>query len=258
MRPAVSVFNRQALPHYLALMMRFSRTVLLLAVALAAGARATAAQTIPSPYDYVEQRQSAGLFVGYLITDPDVGITDSTSAAIAPRSAPVFGVRYQIRAAGPLSVLGSVGVSPTTRRLYDAGFNADSTQVLVVDLETEVPATVVMADIGLLFHVTGPRTWNGLAPFVSASGGLAADLRGTLAEEEGIDDAARFRYGPALAVGASLGTDWFPRSNASLRVEVQGRLSRVQTPDGFLTGADAERSEWNPGVGISVGGAIHF
>ena len=41
--------------------------------------------------------------------------------------------------------------------------------------------------------------------------------------EEIVDD-ARFRFGPSFAVGAGLGTDWFPVPNASLRVEATGRL----------------------------------
>ncbi|HEX6369336.1 MAG TPA: hypothetical protein VF006_10415 [Longimicrobium sp.] len=238
-------------------MMRLSRTVLLLALALAAGARATAAQTIPSPYDYIEETQATGLFVGYLFTDPDVSITDSTSLPMAPASGPVLGFRYQVRAAGPLTIDGSIGLSPTDRQLFGTEVDSDSSFTGVVDLETTVPATLLMADLGLRFYVAGPRTWNGLAPFVVGTGGLVGDIRGTFAEEQDISDRALFRFGPSFAVGLGLGTDWFPVPNASLRVEAMGRLWRVSTPEGFLAPTD-ERSEWNPAVGITVGGALHF
>ena len=240
-------------------MMRLSRTVLLLALALTAGARAAAAQTIPSPYDYIEPTQSAGVFVGYLFTDPDVGLPDSTTLPLAPQSAPVFGVRYQLRAAGPLSIDASIGVSPTDRRLFAAELDEDSVFIGPLDLETTVPATVVMADVGLRFNLTGPRTWNGLAPFVVGMGGLVGDARGTFDEEEDVREEALFRFGPSFAVGAGLGTDWFPTSNASIRVEAQTRLWRMTTPTGFLGGnPTAERREWNPVVSVSVGGAFHF
>jgi hypothetical protein len=239
-------------------MMRLSRTVLLLALALTAGARATAAQTIPSPYDYIENTQSAGVFVGYLFADPDVGLPDSTTLPLAPQSGPVFGVRYQIRAAGPLHIDASLGISPTERKLFAAEFDEDSVFVGPVDLETTLPATVVMADVGLRFLLTGPRTWNGLAPFVVGTGGIAADIRGTFKEEVEINERALFRFGPTFAVGAGLGTDWFPVPNASLRVEAMGRLWRVSTPSAFLELQTDERSEWNPVLGITVGGAIHF
>ncbi|HYR08040.1 MAG TPA: hypothetical protein VEQ60_09735 [Longimicrobium sp.] len=239
-------------------MMRLSRTVLLLALALTAGARAAAAQTIPSPYDYIEKTQAPGFFVGYLFTDPDVGLPDSTTLPLAPQSGPVFGVRYQVRAAGPLHVEGSVGVSPTDRRLFAAELDADSTFLGPLDLETTVPATIVMADVGLRFFLTGPRTWNGLAPFVVGAAGVVGDVRGSFDEEEEIDEAALFRFGPSFAVGAGLGTDWFPVPNASLRVEAMGRLWRAKTPSAFLELRTDERSEWNPVLGITVGGAIHF
>jgi hypothetical protein len=239
-------------------MMRLSRTALLLALALSAGARAAAAQTITSPYQHIDKTQSTGLFAGYLFSDVDVSLTDSTSLPLAPASGPVFGLRYQVRAAGPLSIEGSIGISPTDRRLFAAEVDEDSAFTGVVDLETTVPATVLMADIGLRFFVTGPRTWNGLAPFVVATGGLAGDIRGTFAEEAEISDEALFRFGPAFAVGAGLGTDWFPVPSASLRIEATGRLWRVETPTGFLQLRPAERSECNPSLGITVGGALHF
>lgn len=240
-------------------MMRFSRTALLLALALAAGARAGAAQTIPSPYDYLEETQGTGLFAGYLFTDPDVSLTDSTSLPLGPASGPVFGLRYQVRAAGPLYVEGSVGISPTDRRLFAAEVDEDSTFTGdVTDLETTVPATVLMADVGLRFFLTGPRTWNGLAPFVVGTGGLVGDIRGTFAEEQDISDAALFRFGPSFAVGAGFGTDWFPVPNASIRIEAMGRLWRMETPGGFLSSRTEERSEWNPAIGITVGGTLHF
>ncbi|HEU0301896.1 MAG TPA: hypothetical protein VFR37_20745 [Longimicrobium sp.] len=236
-------------------MMRLSRTALLLAFALAAGARATAAQAIPSPYDYIEPTQSPGVFAGYLFTDPDISISDSVSAAMGPRSGPVFGVRYQIRAAGPLSIEGSVGVLLTDRQLFEA----DSAEGTATELGITVPSTVGMADVALRFHLTGPRTWNGLAPFVVGMGGFVGDIRGTFAEEEAeLSDTEFFRFGPSFAVGAGLGTDWFPARNISLRVEAQGRLWRMRTPSGFLPTPDAERREWNPSVGVTVGGAIHF
>ncbi|HEV3050237.1 MAG TPA: hypothetical protein VGX50_08025 [Longimicrobium sp.] len=240
-------------------MMRFTRTALLLALALAASARAVAAQTIPSPYRHIEQTKSVGLFGGYLFTDPDIGLTDSTSLPIGPQSGPLFGARFQFRASGPLSLEGSVGVSPTDRRLFGVVTLPDSSIGAPVDLETTVPATLVMGDVGVRFHLTGARTWNGLAPFVVGTGGLAADVRGTLDEEDVVREEALFRFGPSFAVGAGLGTDWFPTSNASIRIEAAGRLMRMSTPNAFLGGnPNAERSEWNPAVSVSVGGAFHF
>jgi len=241
-------------------MMRLSRTALLAALALAAGARAAAAQTVPSPYQFIEPSQSIGITAGYLWTDPDITLTDSTSAAMGHASSPVIGARYQLRATGPISVDFGLAVSPGERKLFAPAYNADSTQVTAGDLGVTVPSTIVMADVGLRFHVTGARTWNGLAPFMAGSGGIVGDIRGTLDEETDaeLDATEVFRFGPSFAVGAALGTDWFPRQNTSFRLELQGRLWRMRTPTGFQVDRTQEQTEWNPLVGLTVGGAIHF
>ena len=240
-------------------MMRFSRTALLAALALLPGARA-AAQTVPSPYRHIETSQSIAVTAGYLFTDPEVTLTDSTSAELGHRSAPVVGLRYQLRASGPLSIEFSAAVSPGERNLYGPAYNADSTVVTAEDLGVAVPSTIVMGDVGLKFNLTGARTWNGLAPYFSAAGGIVGDIRGTLPEEREADipATARFRFGPAFAVGGALGTDWFPNRRTSLRLEAQGRLWRMRTPSGLLTNRNADQREWNPVVGLTLGAAFHF
>ncbi|HYW11550.1 MAG TPA: hypothetical protein VE871_06315 [Longimicrobium sp.] len=241
-------------------MMRFSRTALLAALALTLGARAGAAQTIPSPYRHIETTHTVGAFAGYLITDPDVFLTDSTSAELGHQSAPVFGLRYGIRASGPLSIDVSAAVSPGERKLFGPSYNNDSTLVTAEDLGVTVPSTVVMGDLGLRFNVTGARTWNRLSPYVAANGGIVADIRGGFAEETAAElpSTALFRFGPTFAVGGALGTDWFPNQRTSLRLELQGRLWRMRTPSGLLSDRTEDLREWNPVVGLTVGGAIHF
>jgi hypothetical protein len=241
-------------------MMRFSRTALLAALALTLGARAGAAQSIPSPYRHIESTHTVGVSAGYLFTDPNVTLTDSTSAELGHQSAPMVALRYQIRASGPLSVDFAVGVSPSERKLYAPQYNIDSTTVTAQDLGISVPSTVVMVDAGLRFNITGARTWNGLAPFVAGHGGIAADIRGTFNEETEAElpSTALFRFGPSFAVGGALGTDWFPSQRASLRLELQGRLWRMRTPGGLLTDRNEELREWNPVAGLTVGGSFHF
>jgi len=240
-------------------MTRITRTALLLASALLLGPGAAAAQTIPSPFRRIETTQSIHVFGGYMVPDQNVVLNDTTSIPLGPDAGPVFGVRYQVRASGPLSIEGSIGISPTKRRLFAPEYLADSTRVEAEDLGVDVPSLVVMGDAGLRFHLTGPRTWNGLAPFVVGMGGLVGDVAGDdPAEEEAeLEANARFRLGPSFAVGAGLGTDWFPAQNVSLRLELTGRLWRMNTPGGFSI-AGTERGEWNPVGVLTVGGAFHF
>lgn len=240
-------------------MMRLSRIALLASVLLL-GARAAGAQTITSPYRYVETTQSVGVILGYQWTNTEITLPDSTEVPVGPKSGPVYGIRYALRASGPLTLEAAVTVMPTERQLYGPVFNEDSSAITVEDLEVAVPSTVVSLDIGGRFHVTGPRTWNGLAPYVGASAGLVADVRGTFDEEEEADltESERFRFGPSFAVGAALGTDWFASRSTSIRVELSGRLWSFKTPSGFTFLRRTGLDEWNPVLGLSVGGAFHF
>jgi hypothetical protein len=240
-------------------MTRITRTAPLLVSALLLGAGTAAAQTIPSPYQRIEHTQNVRVFAGYLVAERDVNLTDSTSAPFGFEPAPLVGVGYNIRASGPLSIDATFSLSPSQRRLFAPDFQNDSTRVAAEDLGVDVPALIAIGEVGLRFHLTGPRTWNGLAPFLVGMGGLAGDLSGGHEAEETaeLDDTEEFRFGPSFAVGAGLGTDWFPARNVSLRLELTGRLLRMVTPAGF-TVAGNERSEWNPAGGVTIGGAIHF
>ncbi len=239
-------------------MTRLQRTAPLLALALLAGAARGAAQTIPSPYEHIERSQRLGAFAGYLLLSPDLALDDSTEIGVAPRSAPVFGIRHAIRVAAPLEFQTSLWASPSSRDLWTVVFSADSLSATPTPVGESVAATLVGADLGLRLGLTGDRTWNRLAPFVGASGGIVADVRGSFASEEGVPADALYRLGPSFALGANLGTDWFPAPNASLRLELQGQLWRLSPPEGFTPLRATSRSEWNPGARVSVGAAIHF
>lgn len=239
-------------------MMPSSRTSALLGLALLLGAGPAFAQTITSPYEYVDGTQRAGLHVGYLFLDPDVRMNDSTQLDMAPRSAPVVGLRYGVRIGGPLEFQTTLSVIPTRRQLWTVDFNADSTVTTPAVLGT-TRSTVVAADVALRLGLTGTRTWHDLAPYVAASVGLAGDVLGrTELEKEEVPVVALYRFGPSFALGGQLGTDWYPTPRTSIRVEAQGFLWRVTLPQAFAPGRTTGRGEWNPGAGITVGGAFHF
>jgi hypothetical protein len=233
------------------------RTALLLAAAVPAAGSA-AAQTIPSPFRHVEETQRLGAHLGWLLTTTGITLDDSTALSLVPRSAPIGGVRYSVRVGGALEVQTTLSVSPSSRQLWTVDVEADSATVTPRDLETTVPVTVVLGDLGLRLGLTGPRTWNDLAPYVTATAGLASSLRGGHPLEEDIPEVVRYRFGPSLALGTAVGTDWFPARTTSLRVELQGMLWRVSLPQGFAPQRQSGRSEWNPAAALTVGAAIHF
>lgn len=221
-------------------------------LAFAAAAPALQAQQITSPFRYVEETQSVGAYVGYLWTD-----RGEAGLEIGPQSAPLAGIRYDIRFGGPATGEASLSFAPSRRDIYhrvqtDEGF-------LVVPTERSVPMTLLILDAGVRFHLTGPRTWNGLAPYLLLSGGLVSDLtRGEATEDElELPQEQRFRFGPGLAVAGAMGTHWFLTDRVSIRIEARNQIWRLATPRGISPQLEAE-TRWTNNPVLSVGGALHF
>lgn len=239
-------------------MNRSFRTVLAASALAALCAAGAAAQTIASPYRYIEKTRSVTVYAGYLATSPGVALPDSQSAELGPQSAPLVGLRYSMRIGGPLSLEANVGFAPADRKLYNGQPSLDSTRVPVEDTGETVSAPLLLTEGALRFHLTGDRTWRGLAPFVLASGGLVTDLGGTSEAEEEIPEQRRVGLGPGLALGAGAGVDVFHGQRLSLRAELAYRLWRQDAPGGLLPAGSEEVSEWNSSTGITLGAAYHF
>lgn len=242
-------------------MTRLSRTflpALSVLAALALPATAAQSQTIRSPLRHIEESQGLSFYGGYLFTESELTLSDSTRADLGPQSAPIFGARYQLRVSGPISGTVGVAYAPSERKLLLAEAINDSTAIRVVDTGNTVSSRVVMAELGLLFSLTGPRAWHGLAPFVGISAGLATEIGGMTAEEEEIPETERFDFGPSFALGLRAGTDFFVTRNAALRLEVNPRLWRQSAPQGFRRQGQEGISEWNNASSVQVGGVFYF
>jgi hypothetical protein len=204
------------------------------------------AQQIRSPYRYVEETHSIGVFAGYLSTqrgDPAVG----------PQSAPIVGLRYNLRLSGPLSIEVNSSFAPTHRDILvyrTAEGEAAPTG------ET-APLNLFTIGGGLLFHVTGDRTWNRIAPYVGLGGAIASNLARRTAFEAEIPENQWFDFGPAFAVDLAAGTDVFLAERVSLRIQAWDRLIRLRVPEGLI-GSQRADNQWTNNLGISLGTAFHF
>ncbi len=136
-------------------MIRLSRTALAAAALLALAAGTGAAQSIPSPIRYIEQKQGLQPFAGYVFSNPSLDLSDSVSVDIGIRPAPIFGLGYQLRLSGPLSLQASVGYIAGQRDVFLAEASADSGTITPIATNRRVNAGVLLADAGFLFHLTG-------------------------------------------------------------------------------------------------------
>jgi hypothetical protein len=206
-----------------------------------------AAQTIPSPFEFVETRHTVGFFAGPLITNP--GTLD-----LGPQSGLKIGGRYNIRLTGPLGGEVSLSLIPTQRTIYTRPAPGPDVELVAV---AETDQVLMLAEAGLRFDMTGARAWNGFMPYGVLSGGLAADLNRADALEEVIPAEQRFRFGPAFAAGVGLGTDFYLSERISIRAEVRDHVWRLNHPIG-LTPTGVRDHEWRQNFGLTLGGAFHF
>lgn len=206
-----------------------------------------AAQQIRSPYRFIDETQSLGVFGGYLTTRPG-------TPEVGPQDLAVFGVRYNLRFTGPLSGEASLGFASGNRQVLREDADTPGFQLVSVG---EATMNLLVAEAGLRFHLTGPRAWRGLAPYVVGTGGLAADLSGQGELDADVPEAQRFDFGPSFAVGLGAGTDWFLTERLSLRIEARNHTLRLSIPAG-LTETQAATTQWTNNLGFTLGTALHF
>jgi opacity protein-like surface antigen len=205
-----------------------------------------AAQQIRSPYRYIDEAHTVGGYVGYLSTgsvDPDVG----------PQNAPMLGLRYNYRLTGPLSAEANIGYSPSERDIYSYVATADA----VLPTGETAPMNIVTVSAGLLFHLTGQRTWNRIAPFAGVNVGIASNLSGRTAFEAEVPENQQYNFGTAFAVELGAGTDVFLAERISLRIQARDHLLRLRVPAGLI-GAQRAETQWTHNIGLSLGTAFHF
>ncbi|HEX7048965.1 MAG TPA: outer membrane beta-barrel protein [Longimicrobiales bacterium] len=217
---------------------------------LSFGAGRLAAQEIPSPYRYVEPRQSALVTGGYLFTDR--GELD-----LGPESAPLVGVRYSIRLSGPFTAEAGVAYLPSSRTVFDTvGVDQPLREVGEADFG------LALVDVALRFDLTGPRTYHGFQPFVMAGGGLAIEASGDDPVESEIAEPARFDFGTRFAGEVGAGVEWFATRHLALRADVRDVFWKLKTPPAFLRQSsepvDIADDEWVQNFALSLGLAYHF
>ncbi|MDX1494399.1 MAG: hypothetical protein R3253_10095, partial [Longimicrobiales bacterium] len=140
------------------------------------------AQTVPSPFDYLEERQEIGPYFGLLSADR--GRFD-----FGPDGGMIYGARYAIELSGPLAFEARSGFVDGTRLVVDPS-RLPGEQIV-----GEVDSQILTVDAGFRFTFTGRRSWHGLAPFLSANAGIAIDMLDTSSLDETLLPADVFDFG---------------------------------------------------------------
>lgn len=178
------------------------------------------AQTIPSPYRFLDGTHTVGLVVGTIAAKRGELNT-------GPGGGTLVGVRYGLELRGPLA-------------LDVHGFFASSDRQVFVPVAGTglIPlgsagTSLAGLDARLRFTVTGRRTWHWIAPYVALGGGLAGELSGPSAIEQEVDPAARVGFGPSFVAVGGAGIRIIPTARIELRAEANLRIWKLGTPVGF-------------------------
>lgn len=224
--------------------MRTSRTRFLLAAlaALALPAAGTA-QTIPSPYRYLEQAQEIGIFGGTMSAK-------TGRFGYGPDGGQVLGVRYGIELSGPLALEGVTQWIAGERDVFDPG-RVEGDRVI-----GRADAELFTIEARIRFSLVGRRSWHALSPFVSFGGGIAVDASSPDALDEVLLPEDRFDFGNSFYGTVTAGSRWYLAERFTLRGDGTFSLWKIDTPPGYtlperdFTGvADGE---WLRGLAFSL------
>ncbi|HIF39257.1 MAG TPA: hypothetical protein EYQ69_08755 [Gemmatimonadetes bacterium] len=212
----------------------------------------TVAQVIPSPYEFIENRQTGRLLFGQ--ADIQSGQLD-----IGPRTASIIGGRYGISVGSVLTIEVNVSRYKSTRSVYNVTATEGRTKLGDTELNFGV------FDLRFRLNLTGHRTWHNIQPYLAFGGGAAASLAAdqTLEQAAGIDQDNRYDFGSQFATVIAGGTDFQVSERISLFTEGVFNLWKVGTPAGWLT-TDLDpqgtnpKDEWVATKNIFVGVSYRF
>lgn len=208
-----------------------------------------AAQSIPSPYRYIEEGQEAGLFVGRLSSERGL-------FGYGPAPGLSLGLRYSVEVSGPFALEGIFTSLPTTRDVMSPGRAEGDRRI------GEANVALAAFEARLRFALTGRRTWNGVQPFLVLGGGLAFDAEGTQQADLELQEQDRFDFGTRFTGTIGGGLRYILADRFVIRGDATMSIWKLNVPEGFrdpeLGFEDSPESEWANSPGITLGIAYRW
>lgn len=209
-----------------------------------------AAQTIPSPYRFIEHAQDLGAFA------TRIG-TDRSTVSLGPHGGFAYGVQYAFRFGDPIALRARATYLPTERDIIDS---VTVNGQVTTRSEGRAALDLLILTAALRFTLTGARTWHGIAPYVVLGGGIAV---ATSEEEDpitvGVDN--RYTFGSALMGHIGVGGAVFLGERWAMHLSVLDDLWQIDAPRGLedvsLVPTAPDR-EWTHNLELSAGLHYHF
>ena len=185
-----------------------------------------------SPYRSLRYGQFVSFTAGYFNGDGGV-------LGAAPHRGATYGFRYDFLGAGTITLGLAASYGDLQRQIINPH------QPIETAVTGPVKQSAVFTEAILQFNLTGGKTWNHLAPFVSASGGLVFAGK-TPADTSGFTFHTRGTLTPGLGARIFLGERLF------LRVEARSTFWSVSYPASFKAAPSSDPTK--PPVLTSTGG----
>lgn len=205
---------------------------------------AAGAQSIPSPYRFVEPGQEANAFTGLFQGDRG-------RFGFGPGRGLLYGLRYSVHLTNTLALEALGTYIDATRDIVNPALEEGSRVI------GEAPADLFFADARLRWSLTGRRTWHGIMPYVFTGGAVGFGMSGITEVDRQLEAPDRYEFGTELGatLGAGfrvhLGDRWALRADGALL------LYKIDVPRGYR---DPEReftavpeSEWTNNTGLTLG-----
>ena len=166
-----------------------------------------------SPYIDLDYHQEFSALLGYLRTRHD-------PAGIAPESAPMVGVRYELGLAGPLALSSDFTRSFSQRNVLEP------TQPVATRSRGVQNAPVYSLDVALAMNLTGEKSWHHLVPQLRGGVGLVTSAAK--------DDSSGFSFGTPFAFTIGGGLKFVPSgSHLQLRADITDRIFKLEYPTAY-------------------------
>lgn len=178
------------------------------------------AQTVPSPYRFIEGRHTLGIIGGpFNMGRGELRLGPGTGTAI--------GLTYGLEVKGPVALEANLLSIRANREVYRP--TASQTIESLGDVTTDL----IGAEVRARFSIPGARTWHGFSPYLVGGGGLFANLGGRSSLEEDFNGAQYLEFDNKGVWIAGVGTRWYPTSSIGIRAEATWRTWIIEVPSGF-------------------------
>lgn len=181
-----------------------------------------------SPFHDLTTHQSLTFSVGYFkgnTAQPGVGW----------RRGAIYAGRFDTRLGGPFDLYVNVGFVGSSR------FKINTTLDSASRTTGPFKKTLVVADLGLIVNLTGPKTWHGLAPYFGIGAG---EVIPTATER----DVGGYNAGTNFSFIPMVGTRWYLSKALSLRAEVRDYFFRYEWPLRYFAPVDDNNNSILPSI----------